>query len=199
MELDNTLFNINIAGGSPTVGSLLVSEPFLKEQWFRHSVICLVDYSEGDSAMGVVMNRPSGQSLQSLIDGVTTHEEIPVWIGGPMSLDRLFFIHTLGELIPNSREISPGLYIGGDFDEMLEYVNGGLQTEGCIRFFVGYSGWSPGQLDQELRDHVWAVGQSDTPRDLLTGGDDSYWHRYVKRLGEAFRNWLYHPINPQLN
>lgn len=199
INLDDTLFNINLGAGSPAIGSILVAEPFLKEQWFRHAVILMVDYDRGSSAMGVVMNRPSGQTLQNLIDGVTIQDEIPVWVGGPMSLDRLYFIHTLGKLIPDSRPIGHGLYIGGDFEEMLSYVNGGLKLEGRIRFFIGYSGWSPGQLEQEITDHVWAVSDPGTATDLLTGSDDRYWHRYVRALGPNYRNWLYHPINPTLN
>lgn len=198
-NLDSTIFNIDIPTGTPAVGSLLIAEPFLKEHWFCHAVICMLDCDPGQSAMGVVMNRPSGQTLNNLIDGVTTPNDIPVWVGGPMSLDRLFFIHTLGPLIPGAREIAPGLYLGGDFDEMLSYINGGLDPEGTIRFFVGYSGWSPGQLNQEIADHVWAVSNPGQATDLLTGGDDRYWHRYVRRLGPSHHHWHLHPLNPQLN
>lgn len=198
-DLDSKLFNIDIPTGAPEVGSILIAEPFLKENWFRHSVICMIDCDADQSAMGVVMNRPSGQSLDLLIDGVTIDSDIPVWVGGPMSLDRLFFLHTLGNLIPGSRQIIPGLHIGGDLDEMLSYINGGLPLEGNVRFFVGYSGWSPRQLEQEISDHVWAVDSALPVKELLSGGDDSYWHRYVRRLGPAYRHWLYHPINTHLN
>lgn len=197
--IDTNIFNIDLPSATPALGAILIAEPFLAENWFRHSVICMVDYEAGQPAMGVVMNRPSGQSLDALIDGVTTDSPIPVWVGGPMSLDRLYFIHTLGDLIPGSRPIARGLFIGGDLDEMLTYINGGLSIEGNVRFFVGYSGWSPGQLEQEIAEHVWAVDTPQPISELLTGGEDRYWHRYVRRLGPSHRHWLYHPINSHLN
>lgn len=200
IDYDNVLFNINIASGMPHPGALLVAEPFLKDEYFSHSVICLIDYAVGHSSMGVVLNRSTAYSLQGLVPGVTTKCEIPVFCGGPMSCDRLYYLHTLGQdIISKSHEIVPGLYIGGDFSDMLAYINSGYPTDGIIRFFIGYSGWSCEQLDEELCNHVWAVTEMDDPMSLLDGSEDSLWHRYVKKLGSDFRGWLYHPKNPQAN
>lgn len=198
-DFDKTIFNIKIASGVPHPGSLLVAEPFLRDVHFMHSVVCMVDCDSAASSMGIVMNRPTGYTLQGLLEDVKRPDEITVWCGGPMSCDRLYFLHMLGPLIPNSREISPGLFIGGDFNAMIDYVNSGCPIDGCIRFFVGYSGWSPGQLDEELMNHVWAVVDNPDMNTLMTGGNDSYWHRQVRALGQRFRGWLYHPRNPRLN
>lgn len=65
---------------------------------------------------------------------MTATDAIPAYCGGPMSCDRLYFMHTLGCLIPDSREIIPGLYIGGDFDTVLSIVNDGYAVDGHIRF-----------------------------------------------------------------
>ena len=201
IDYDREIFNINIASKvSPQPGALLISEPFLREDYFRHSVISLIEYESGATAMGVVMNHPTSYYLHSLITGVTRKEHIPVYCGGPLSCDRLFFMHTLGpEIIPDSNEITPGLYIGGDFSSMKQYVNTGYPLEGFIRFFIGYSGWSREQLDEELESKVWAVAGCEDHHKLLTGAHDSYWHRYVKSLGTDFRGWLYHPPNPHCN
>lgn len=193
------LFNIAIQSSTPCLGSLLISEPFLREEHFAHSVICLIDYGDGVNPMGVVLNRPSSYTLDQLIEGVESERSVRVWAGGPVATDRLYFLHTLGNIIPHSREIVPGLYLGGDFDAALSYINAGYPVNGKIRFFVGYSGWSQEQLQQEIDSHVWAVTTIDTPERLLSGGNDSLWHRYVRRLGHDFRNWLYHPRNPHLN
>lgn len=199
IDFDNILFNINISSGMAHPGALLVAEPFLKDQYFGHSVILLVDYAPANNAMGIVINRPTAYTLQGLVKGINQEKEIPVWCGGPMSCDRLYYVHTIGALLPGAKEISPGLFIGGDFEAMIEYVNSGCPLEGCIRFFIGYSGWSPGQLDEELRNHVWAVMEVPEKDRLLTGTDESYWHRHVRSLGNEFRGWLYHPRNPQMN
>lgn len=200
IDFESLLFNIDISSSRvPQPGAILVAEPFLREQYFNHSVICLVDYEPRGAAMGIVLNQPTAYDLAELISGIHTDRRIPVYCGGPMSCDRLYFIHTLGSYISGGRQIADGLWIGGDFDEMTEYVNSDLPIDGHIRFFVGYSGWSAGQLDGELLDNVWAVGLPESPSRLLTGAEDAYWHRCVKTLGEPYRGWLYHPRNPQSN
>ena len=136
IDYDNMLFNIDIASGMPHPGAILVSEPFLREEYFAHAVICLVDYGLEESSMGVVMNRSTAYTLQGLVQGVSRREDVPVFCGGPMSCDRLYYLHTLGQFIPDSRQVVPGLYIGGDFNAMLDYVNSGLDIDGHIRFFI---------------------------------------------------------------
>lgn len=200
-KIPPSLFNISTIKRDPFQGALLVAEPLLKESYFNHSVISLIDYGRHEGAMGVVMNNITGHHLAQLLDGVSTDVRVPVFCGGPISLDRLFFIHTLGqEIIPDAKEYTYGLYVGGSFKAAIDYVNTGYPTEGNIRFFVGYSGWDSGQLDQELNDDVWAV--ADNPGDLsllLKGHGNAYWHRTVKDLGEPYRTWRLHPRDARSN
>lgn len=199
IDLQSLLFNIEISSCAPRRGSLLVSEPFLKEQYFNHSVICLVDYEPRQESMGIVLNKPTAYSLGELVESIDRDSNIPVFCGGPMSCDRLYFIHRLGDIIPESKEIIPGLSIGGDFGSMIEYINSGYPVDGNIRFFVGYSGWGVEQLDGELRKNVWAVTPIPDMGLLLVGDNDEYWHRTVRTMGQSYRGWLYHPQNPQAN
>lgn len=200
IDFESLLFNIDIDRRSiPRAGSLLVAEPFLRERYFHHAVICLVDYEQQGSAMGVVLNSRTSYSLQDLLPSVTTSVHVPVYCGGPMSCERLYFIHTLGDLIPSSREIVNGLYIGGDFDTTLSIVNDGYAVDGHLRFFLGYSGWGVGQLDEELVKNVWAVTGIPDVGTLLQSEEDAYWHRIVRGMGSRYRGWLYHPRNPHYN
>ncbi len=199
IDFDKKIFNIDIPCGSPSVGSLLVSEPFLKEDYFHHTVICIADYAPDSTAMGIVLNRQTAYTLQSLMSGVTLETPIPVYCGGPMAYDRLFFLHTLGDIIPGARQITSGLYVGGEFDAMINYINHGYPIEGYARFFVGYSGWSRLQLDEEISNKVWAVTESSDYNALLTGSEDAFWHRYVRQLGNDYKGWRYHPRNPHAN
>ena len=194
-SLEHMLFNIDIPTGKPEQGAILVSEPFLKDEYFNHSVIAMIEHEERSTSMGVVLNHMIPFELQKVIDGIYRKEKIPVFCGGPMSRDRLFFLHSLGSLIPDSHLIKNGLYFSGDFDIMKEYVNSGMPLEGKIRFFVGYSGWSQGQLLQEIKDNVWAVTSFSDSENLLAGKGDAYWHRFVRQMGEKYRGWLYHPGN----
>lgn len=200
-DFDKTLFDISVAGGIPAIGAQLVAEPFLREEYFSHAVITLIDYEPAGSAMGIVMNRKTSLTLQSVLGGITAREPVVVYCGGPLSCDRLFFIHTLGqEIFPGAKEIvKDSLYVGGDFDTMKDYVNAGYPIEGKLRCFIGYSGWGPGQLDEELRNKVWAVRAIEDCELLLTGSDDAYWHRTIRSMGKKFRGWLYHPQNLHAN
>lgn len=201
MDYKSLLFNINIqSGNEPAPGALLVSEPFLREEYFSHSVIALIEHEPKGGAMGVVLNNTTDYTLQELVKGVECKEPVPVYCGGPLGSDRLFFMHTLGDIIQGTQSLGNGLWIGGEFEPMLSIVNDGYELEGNIRFFLGYSGWSDGQLEDELARNVWAVSPlTSTPHDMLRGDGDAYWHRAVRALGPDFRGWLYHPQNPMVN
>lgn len=123
------LFNIDIDSRAPETGDLLVVEPFMRDENFSHSVILLIDYSAADGAMGIVMNNQINYTLSELINTFSRKVEIPVYCGGPLSRDRLYSLHTLGEIIPESRAVGKGLFLGSDFDAMTQYVNSGYPTE----------------------------------------------------------------------
>jgi putative transcriptional regulator len=198
-KIEELLFNIDIPKPKVSTGSLLISEPFLRESYFNHAVICIVDYEKGGKSMGLVLNKRTNYVLSDLISSIKSDEPIPIYCGGPVSCDRLFFVHTLGDIIPGAKEISPGLYIGGSFTAMIDYVNSGYLVDGMIRFCLGYSGWDEGQLDDELSQNVWTVATISNTEGLFSGSDDSYWHQFVRKLGERFRGWRYHPQNPRFN
>lgn len=198
-NLDDMLFRINIPTGKPRLGSLLVAEPFLREEYFNHAVIAMIDYGEDRPVAGLVLNKPSGYTLGEAVDGVDEEIDIPIYVGGPLSTERLFFIHTLGDEIRGALPIGNGLFVGGDFSQVKQYINMGFETEGKIRFFAGYSGWDARQLDGEIENHVWAVLPHLATDEILREDAASCWHHYVRELGPAYRNWLYHPAHPQFN
>ena len=182
-------------------GSLFVAEPFLSEVYFNHGVITLVDYTEDDGALGLVMNIPTGHTLDEYLDGVNPGTDVPVYCGGPIGQDRMVFMHTLGpDVFPGAKEFAPGLYLGGDFDTAIDYVNSGYPLDGQIRFFIGYSGWDSPQLKEELDSEVWAVTDAPADRSLLLRNEkDAYWHRFVRRMGESYRAWRFFPRDPRAN
>lgn len=194
-------FKATPSGKRPECGTLLVAEPFLKESYFNHGVISIIDYLPTDGATGVVMNNRTGYGLSELLDGLETDIDIPVYCGGPLGQDRLFFIHTLGRnIVPKAREYAPGLYVGGDFEAITNYINAGYTIDGCVRFFIGYSSWSAGQLEREIEEHTWAEAPAPyDPMDLLRGDADPYWHRTVRTLGVEYRSWRLIPRIPECN
>jgi putative transcriptional regulator len=199
--LDTQIFNFTTVKLPLRNGDILVAQPFLSEMWFNRAVISMVDYNKTRGAAGVVLNNQMKCKLDEVLDGVDSKANAPVYCGGPVSHDRLFFIHTLGpDIITGARQYAHGLYIGGNFDDAINYINHGYPMEGYIRFFIGYSGWSPGQLEDEIAEETWAVHRSeDLIPELLKGQGEPFWHRIVKKLGQPYRSWLFLPNDLQAN
>lgn len=178
-------------------GKMLIAQPFLQELYFNHSCICMVDYKENAPATGLVLNKKTNLYLDNLVDGLNTDAKIPVFCGGPVSMDRLFFIHDCPD-IKRSSFVTDGLYFNGDFKDIIDYINSGCPVDGHLKFFVGYSGWEISQLPDEIANHVWAIAGGDAAYFLKNEVDD-YWYDCVKRLGANYRAWLLCPANPVLN
>ncbi|MBD5196338.1 MAG: YqgE/AlgH family protein [Bacteroides sp.] len=184
---------------NPQKGDLLIAEPLLKDPYFNRSVVLLLDEDEQHGHLGLTLNKITPVTLQDLFPDWYSAKDIPVYSGGPVESDRLFMLHALGDVFDGSMEIAPGLYVGANLDDVIDYINRHNYTEGDIRFFLGYSGWSKDQLTSEILGNTWALNPAANGSDLLIGNEDAYWRREVERLGEKYRSWLVVPSNPSLN
>lgn len=198
MKIDATLFKIPASTVDVQGGTLLVAEPLLGEPHFQRAVVCVIEHTTQQGSLGLVLNKPIGCYLDELVDITTTHK-IEVFCGGPVDENRLFFIHTLGSLISNSIPLGNDLYIGGDFDAMIAYVNRGYEVEDKVRFFLGYSGWSYEQLQHEVAEGVWVIAPESVAQHHLIGKGDLYWRNIVKNQGEEYHSWLTYPKSPSYN
>ena len=199
-DWDQDIYHLNDEQPLPVRGSLLVAKPTVGDFFFRKSLVLVVDPDEGEGAMGVVVNHYTGYNLRDIMPDIETVEEIPLFLGGPVGPDMLFYIHTLGpEVVPESIDVGGGVYFGGDFEAIKRYVELGAPVEGHVKFIVGYSGWSNQQLAGEIHRHDWAV-LNDSSKELLMGdGDDNQWRDAVQRFGERYRLWLNLPSDPTNN
>lgn len=181
------------------VGSLLVANPLLTESHFFRSALMIVDINTDKGALGLTLNKLSTLHMSDILKEWEDVANMPVYNGGPVDPGRLFMLHTLGEVIGNSFEICPGLYIGNNYADAFRYIDLGGETDGRLRFFLGYSGWTAGQLEAEITSNAWAVTNPTDGRGLLRGNEEDYWRREVKELGNAYRPWLLMPEDPNLN
>ena len=152
------LFKIETNHVVPARGKVLISEPFLCDHMFGRSVILLVDHTH-DGTMGLVMNKPLPLFLNDVLKDFNCPENIPIYKGGPLSTDTLFYLHTL-KGITGALPIGKGFYLNGDFEAIKNYIMQGNSVKGRIRFFLGYSGWEYEQLDREIEEgplSVWCV------------------------------------------
>ena len=200
MSRSEDLYELNIVQNLPEVGDLLVAAPLLDDGVFEHSVVMMVEKGDDGSDLGLVLNQRSIYTLDEIFTDMGILMKVPVYCGGPVGLNKLFYIHTLGELFPGSLEIKDGLYMNGDLKQIVEYINAGYPVEGCIRFFVGYSGWSPEQLEREIGEESWAVVKPESGYGkLLNGQGAKYWRSMLNNLDERFLKWKSIPNYPDLN
>ena len=199
-DWDHDIFHLNDEQPLPQRGSLLVAKPTVGDFFFKRSLILIVDPDEGEGAMGVVVNHYMGYNLRDIMPDIETVEEIPLFLGGPVGTQILFYLHTLGpDVIPESIDVGDGVYFGGNFDAVRRYVEFGGPVEGRIKFIVGYSGWAKDQIASEIERHDWAV-LNDCGRGLLMDdGDDDQWRKAVSRFGDRYRMWLNLPSDPTNN
>lgn len=190
------LFNIEHDRREPKAGSILIAEPFMKNDVFSRSVIYLTEH-DNTGSVGFILNLPVFRTLSDLFNDLPD-TNTPVTIGGPVETERLYYIHTCKHL-KDSLEIADGIYWGGDFLQVKEWLNDGLLTNENIRFFAGYSGWGGGQLKYEIeKDKSWIVSEIDR-ENLFASSPEKLWETSMERLGGHPKMWANMPTTPELN
>lgn len=190
------LFTIKSNTTKPFEGQVLLAEPMLNSLHFGRSVILLVEHNSTEGSFGIIINKPIRTNISQLIEDFP-YFDAPMYIGGPVEEDRLFFLHTFGD-IPDAIKIMDGLYFGGDLEVIKSLIISGQANRSNLRFFMGYSGWEPGQLEKELKENTWAVGNIDT-RQIMTTHPKKLWDRTTSQLGGRYRYWRLFPKDPRMN
>lgn len=147
-----------MATNKVTSGNILLAQPFMQDPNFKRSVIGIAEHSK-EGTVGFILNKPIKIKLDELIVDLNTDEDYKVYYGGPVGSDTIHYIHNVGDLLDDSIEIKPGLYWGGNFKKLLVLIEQGLILRQNIRFYIGYSGWSEGQLEGELETGSWIVSE----------------------------------------
>lgn len=196
MEL-RRLFRIRSNTLEPKSGEVLLSEPTMNSLHFGRSVVLLIDHSEEEGTFGLIMNKPLRIKLNEVAE-IFSEFDAPVYLGGPVSENQIYFIHTLGELIPDSYRIMDGLYWGGNAEVLNTLIEQGIAGKNNVRFFLGYSGWEKGQLVGELKNNSWAVGKTNSHL-LFSTPSDQLWKTTLDRLGKEYTMWSRFPKNPEEN
>lgn len=181
----------------PSTGRMLLSEPALQDYYFARSVVLLVEHSEADGTIGLILNKPINLKLNEVIKDFPDIT-YPLYLGGPVHPDRLFYIHTAGDIVPGSIEVFKGIYWGGEINKLMELIEQNKLTRSQVRFFIGYSGWNPGQLDSELSEKSWIVSQIDK-KGIMGPKPEVLWGNLIKKMGNEYAIWANYPLDPILN
>ena len=191
-NLRNTMKNTII---KPHQGVILISEPSLRDFYFRQSVILLAEHNE-EGSFGIIINKPIETRLNEVLKEFT-NLDIPIYLGGPVKTDSIFFIHTK-ENVEKSLKIIDGLYWGGDIDTIREMMTMGMITENEIRFFIGYAGWNPNQLDREISEKSWVLSHT-TVEEVINQHPEQLWPDYLRSMGSDYAIWANFPADPSFN
>ena len=196
--MDMTLFQVESNKEFPRQGSLLIAAPFLRDYQFSRTVILMVEHNE-EGSMGIILNKNFSNlmTLNEVVPELASLPPIPLYKGGPVGRDTLFYLHTLSYL-KDALPLGNGLYLNGDFNQMQQYILSGAPTQGVARFFMGYAGWQKGQLKQEMMQNTWIVN-NESQVDLLNMYLRDLWQEALCDMGGKYMIWSRYPKYPFMN
>ena len=193
---DNPFFHFTPTKTPLQAGKLLVSVPLTGDIFFDRSVIFLIDHSE-EGSFGITLNKKLPLTLKDLFPD-THNEHIPIYFGGPVEANTMYFLHSYGNLLKGSSPISETIYYGACATDLLDSIKKELLDENLIHFYLGYAGWTSGQLEAEMNRNLWVIADFDETN--LFGNDTKlYWNTVVESLGNDFSSWLNLPEEPYWN
>jgi putative transcriptional regulator len=193
-ELD--LFAILPEDKIPEKGKILISEPFLPDTFFNRSIVYLTDHT-AEGSVGFILNKKIDLTVDGSIEGFDGwHDNLNM--GGPVAPDTIHYLHNLGDLIPKSVLVEGNIYWGGDIDVIRTLIKSGKIKQSQIRFFLGYSGWSAGQLERELKENSWVIATVKSDIIMNNRGNDT-WKKVLRSLKNKYRMWAEFPDSPDMN
>lgn len=190
------LFKIQSNTLNPKIGDVLISEPFMNDYYFRRSAILIIDHND-EGSLGVIINKRLSIPFNEIVQGFPKFDA-DVYLGGPVETNRVFFIHTIGEMIPDSVKIISGLYWSGNVNALKAMIKNDLIKPHEVRFFVGYAGWDGGQLRNELKVNTWIVGRFSS-KQIFQTAPGKMWSDFTKEIGKRYSLWSKFPVNPSDN
>ena len=196
MDLGFNFFKIDQKNLIPEKGKILIAEPFLNDTYFKRSIVFLTEHSE-EGSVGFVLNKPVNLKLNEVVEGMPEFET-EVSIGGPVGTNSIHYIHTMGDIIPDSIKVIGNIFWGGDFDTIKGILKTGTIDRNQIRFFLGYSGWQPNQLERELKENSWVVTNL-SPQKIMETKTKHLWKYALSQLGQKYEMWSNFLENPGLN
>ncbi|GAA1526803.1 YqgE/AlgH family protein [Streptomyces albidochromogenes] len=194
---------------SSLTGRLLVASPALADPNFDRAVVLLIDHDD-EGSLGVVLNRPTPVGVGDILlpwAGLAGDPGV-VFQGGPVALDSALGVAVIpgDEGFPRSRPRSSRADPVGfrrvygaiglvDLEAPPELLAAAL---GSLRIFAGYSGWGPGQLEEELKTGAWYVVESE-PGDVSSPEPESLWRAVLRRQRSKLAMIATYPDDPSLN
>ena len=177
-------------------GDFLIAHPMLQDGYFKRAVIYLTEDND-EGSLGFVLNFKTEFVLRDLFPHIK-NGNFPIYEGGPVSKNQLYYIHNLGKNLTDSIEIKDGLWWGGDFFELAHMIEHGKVKTHNVKFFMGYAGWTAGQLKDELIQKAWFNSDGETAQ-VLQGDYRKMWGEELEKIKESYKVFSNIGFDPNLN
>lgn len=165
-------------------GQLLLDGGKLRGSFFHRTAVLICQH-DPEGAFGLVLNRPSENKVGDALvaDLPDTLKELPLHLGGPVQPTALSYLHS-DSFIPDAN-VLPNLSLGHSLDDLVE-LGASFSTTQQVKVFAGYAGWSPGQLDDEMKRHAWLTHPASL--DLVFSTDPAgLWRKIVGLKGWEYK------------
>ena len=164
-------------------GQFLLDSGQLNASFFQRTVVLICQHNK-DGAFGLILNRSTGNKVGDMLvaDLPDVLKECPLYLGGPVQPTALSFLHSDNYIA--DANVLPNLSLGHSLDSLVE-IGESFSTSKKIRMFAGYAGWSPGQLEDEMKRKAWLTH----PASLELVFDTPPEHLWQRILGQ--KGWRY--------
>lgn len=176
-------------------GKLLISAPFLNDI-FKRSVILMTEHGE-EGSVGFIINKPTNFKLHEIIEDFPEFDA-KVFLGGPVQQDTLNFIHKENDVLEGGVEICEGVYWGGNFEILKILIESRNVNPDNFKFFLGYSGWSPDQLNGEIKTNSWFIS-NQAQKNIFDGNPEKLWSKILRSMGNEYSIISTFPDDPSVN
>ncbi len=186
MPKDSILRNMATIPNNCLKHHFLIAMPSMSDPNFAQSITYICEHDD-EGAMGIVINRPLDLTVGDVLSHLNIKrydhqfDDTPVMCGGPVQTERGFVLHRTGQSCwDTSRQIHNDLWVTSSRDILTAIANNEGPTETLIA--LGYAGWSPGQLDEEMAQNAWLSVKAD-PHIIFNTPYEQRWHAAAKLLG----------------
>ena len=174
-------------------GVLLVAAEQLVDLNFTRAVVLILDYGPG-GALGIIVNRPTTVAVATVLEAIPEAQDYTgeLFIGGPIDVPVTRVLARADAPPPASREVVPGVHYLDAVATVQALLRDGA-SRASLRFYAGYAGWSPGQLDVEVGRGDWAVLAGDAAS-VFTPDPAGLWRQLHER---SRQRWAAGPCDPR--